>query len=165
MFFIGTRTTATDILLLATEGAWLNGPRGGNHATRGRRIAFGRRSRSGSSWPPWLGEYQKQAPNSVVIAQSAEESASAFTLRIARRVDEISAQDSVIHVALLVSNGALDDATVIARKAMCGALLRAMVQRRHGELVLAAHGTRATNCAMSCSRWRVLCAMTSAAPK
>lgn len=93
---------------------------------------------AGSSWPPWLGEYQKQAPNSVVIAQSAEESGSVFSLRIARRMDEIAAGDAAIHVALLVSNGSRDEASVAARKQICESLLHAMVQKRQGELVLAA---------------------------
>ncbi len=93
---------------------------------------------TGSSWPPWLGEYQKHAPNSVVVAQSAEESGSQFAQRIARRVDEIAAGDAAIHAALLVCNGALDEPSVVARRQMCACLLRVMVQKRQGELVLAA---------------------------
>jgi hypothetical protein len=93
---------------------------------------------AGSAWPPWLGEYQKHAPNSVVIAQSGEEQARDFARRIARRSDEIAAGDVAIHVALLVSNGLLDDESVTARKQMCASLLRVMVQKRRGELVLAA---------------------------
>jgi hypothetical protein len=93
---------------------------------------------SGSTWPPWLGEYQKHAPNSVVVAQSVEESGPDFARRIARRVDEIGAGDAAIHAALLVSNGLLDDASVSARKQMCDSLLRVMIKKRQGELVLAA---------------------------
>jgi len=93
---------------------------------------------AGSTWPPWLGEYQKHAPNSVVIAQSAEEKGRDFAQRIARRMDEIAAGDAAIHVALLVSNGKLDEASVAARKRMCESMLRVMVQKRQGELVLAA---------------------------
>jgi hypothetical protein len=93
---------------------------------------------SGSAWPPWLGEYQKQAPNSIVIAQSGGESGLEFAQRIARRMDEIAARDAAIHVALLVSNGALDEPSVSARKRICESLLRVMVQKRRGELVLAA---------------------------
>ena len=94
---------------------------------------------AGSSWPPWLGEYQKHAPNSVVVAQSAEERGRDFAQRVQRRMDEIAAGDAAIHVALLVSNGALDEASVAARKQMCGSLLRVMVSKRQGELVLAAN--------------------------
>ena len=93
---------------------------------------------AGSTWPPWLGEYQKQAPNSVVIAQSAEEKGRDFAQRISRRMDEIAVRDAAIHVALLVSNGTLDEASVAARKQMCESMLRAMVHKRQGELVLAA---------------------------
>jgi len=94
---------------------------------------------AGSSWPPWLGEYQRHAPNSVVIAQSAGESPHEFALRIARRSDEIGAGDAAIHAALLiVRTGALDDESAGARKQVCASLLRVMVQKRQGELVLAA---------------------------
>jgi hypothetical protein len=93
---------------------------------------------AGSAWPPWLNEYQKHAPNSVVVAQSAEESGRAFAARIARRMAEIAAGDAAIHAALLVSNGALDESSVAARKQVCASLLRVMVQKRQGELVLAA---------------------------
>jgi hypothetical protein len=93
---------------------------------------------AGSPWPPWLGEYQKHAPNSVVIAQSTEEKAREFAQRIARRMAEIAVGDAAIHVALLVSNGTLDEASVTARKQMCESMLRVMVQMRRGELVLAA---------------------------
>jgi hypothetical protein len=95
----------------------------------------------GSTWPPWLAEYQARAPNSMVIAQSADEPASAFTHRIARKMDEVGARDVAIHAGLLVSNGALDAATVEARQAICDALLRVMLKKQRGELVLASDVT------------------------
>ena len=91
----------------------------------------------GSTWPPWLVEYQKHAPNSVVIAQSAGESAALFAHRISRKMAEIAVRDSVIHAGLLVCNGALDDESVGARQHICAALLRVMLLKQHGELVLA----------------------------
>jgi hypothetical protein len=91
----------------------------------------------GSAWPPWLVEYQQHAPNSVVIAQSADESGSNFALRITRKMDEIAARDLTIHAGLMVCNGRLDAASVVARERMCAALLRVMLQKQHGELVLA----------------------------
>ena len=95
----------------------------------------------GSSWPPWLAEYQKHAPNSMVIAQSAGESGAEFAQRIARKMDEIGAHDSAIHAGLLVSNGALDAASIAARERICSHLLRVMLQKQRGELVLAADVT------------------------
>ena len=89
-------------------------------------------------WPAWLGEYQKHAPNSVVIAQSGEEPGARFAQRINRRMHEVASSDTKIHAALLVSNGALDDASVATRKEVCTSLLRVMVDKRYGELVLAA---------------------------
>ena len=95
----------------------------------------------GSTWPPWLAEYQAQAPNSMVIAQSADESASTFAQRLSRKMDEVSAHDAAIHAGLLVSNGALDDASIEARQEICDALLRVMLKKQRGELVLASDVT------------------------
>jgi len=91
----------------------------------------------GATWPPWLVEYQTQAPNSMVIVQSADESASLFAQRISRKMDEVRAHDAVIHAGLLVSNGALDAASTSARQAIGGALLQVMLKKQRGELVLA----------------------------
>jgi hypothetical protein len=95
----------------------------------------------GASWPPWLAEYQKHAPNSVVVAQSSGEPSALFAQRIARKADEIGSQDAIIHAGLLVSNGALDPESVAARKLICSHLLRLMIQKQRGELVLAADVT------------------------
>jgi hypothetical protein len=95
----------------------------------------------GSTWPPWLAEYQVHAPNSMVIVQAADESAGLFAQRIGRKMDEVAARDTVIHAGLLVSNGLLDAASVEARQAICNALLRVMLKKQRGELVLASDVT------------------------
>jgi len=95
----------------------------------------------GSTWPPWLAEYQARAPNSMVIVQSADESASSFAQRIGRKMDEVGTREAAIHAGLLVSNGALDADTVAAREAICAALLRVMLKKQRGELVLASDVT------------------------
>jgi len=92
----------------------------------------------GSSWPPWLSEYQRFAPNSVVVAQSSDESAPQFATRIERRMNEIGVGEAAIHVGLLVSNGAFDSVANDARERICQAMLRVMLQKHQGELVLAA---------------------------
>ena len=92
----------------------------------------------GATWPPWLAEYRQHAPNSVVIAQLSNECRTDFARRISRRVAEIGVRDAAIHAGLLVSNGALDSESVAARRNICLAMLRLMLQERHGELVLAA---------------------------
>jgi hypothetical protein len=94
----------------------------------------------GSSWPPWLAEYQKRAPASVVIVQSFDESSREFARRIVRKLDEIGSRSAAIHAGLLVSNGALDAPAVTARECICSALLRVMRQKQRGELVLSADG-------------------------
>ncbi|HEX7451566.1 MAG TPA: hypothetical protein VIK01_23465 [Polyangiaceae bacterium] len=91
----------------------------------------------GSTWPPWLVEYQKHAPNSVVIAQSAGESGAEFARRITRKMDEIAGKDALIHAGLVVCNGALDADSVAGRQRICTSLLHVMLQKQHGELVLA----------------------------
>jgi hypothetical protein len=95
----------------------------------------------GSTWPPWLAEYQARAPNSMVIVQSEDESASLFAQRISRKMDEVGARDAAIHAGLVVSNGALDPASIVARQAICAALLRVMLIKQRGELVLASDVT------------------------
>ena len=96
----------------------------------------------GAAWPPWLAEYQVQAPNSMVIVQSADESPALFTQRISRKMDEVAAREAAIHAGLLVSNGALDAASIHSRQAICAALLRVMLQKqRRAELVLASDVT------------------------
>ncbi len=95
----------------------------------------------GSTWPPWLAEYQKHAPNSIVIAQSAGESGADFAQRITRKMDEIAARDALIHAGLLVCNGALDADSVASRQRICSALLHVMLVKQHGELVLAGDTT------------------------
>jgi hypothetical protein len=95
----------------------------------------------GSTWPPWLAEYQARAPNSIVVAQSADESAPTFAQRIARKMDEVATQDAAIHAGLLVSNGALDSLSIAARQEICCSLLRVMLKKQRGELVLASDVT------------------------
>jgi hypothetical protein len=95
----------------------------------------------GSTWPPWLAEYQARAPNSMVVAQSADESAPTFAQRIARKMDEVGARDAAIHAGLLVTNGALDPVSISARQEICSSLLRVMLKKQRGELVLASDVT------------------------
>jgi hypothetical protein len=93
---------------------------------------------AGSAWPRWLGEYQRRAPNSVVVAQSAEEASDVFAARVDRRMAEMRGGHESVHVALLISNGGTDDETVDARKSICSSMLKGMVAKDQGELVLAA---------------------------
>jgi len=93
---------------------------------------------AGAAWPRWLGEYQRRAPNSVVVAQSAEETSEAVAVRVQRRMSEVSHGEETIHVALLISNGSTDDETLGARKLICSSMLKSMVLKAQGELVLAA---------------------------
>ena len=46
---------------------------------------------AGAAWPSWLTEYQRLAPNAVVIAQAATEAADTFQARVLHRVAEAAA--------------------------------------------------------------------------
>ena len=95
----------------------------------------------GSAWPPCLVEYRKHAPNSLVIAQSAGELGTDFAQRIGRKMAEVAVHDAAIHAGLVVCNGALDSASSAARQRICASLLRVMLQKQRGELVLAGDAT------------------------
>jgi hypothetical protein len=92
----------------------------------------------GSTWPRWLEEYQRQAPNSVVAVQSVDESAQEFAARVGRRMAEITRAQAMLHVGLLVSNCSLEAEQVRMRQEVCRSMLRVMVDEQHGELILAA---------------------------
>jgi hypothetical protein len=91
----------------------------------------------GSTWPSWLAEYQQHAPDSLVVAQSADEAGAQFAQRVERKAHELAGRDVAIHAGLLVCNGSLSEASSAARQRIGSALLRVMLQKQRGELVLA----------------------------
>jgi hypothetical protein len=97
----------------------------------------------GSAWPSWLAEYQQHAPDSLVVAQSADESGSEFAQRVERKAHELAGRDVAIHAGLLVCNGVHNEASNAARQRIGSALLRVMLQKQRGELVLAGDNTAA----------------------
>ena len=46
---------------------------------------------AGAAWPAWLTEYQRLAPNAVVIAQARTEEPEAFRARVVHRITEATA--------------------------------------------------------------------------
>jgi hypothetical protein len=99
---------------------------------------------AGAAWPVWLAEYQRQAPNAVVIAQADTESVHAFQARVVHRVTEAkSAGTGRIRVGVLVASGRSDDSVRSFREGVARAIVNAMGTRSEAELVLAGGGSEA----------------------
>lgn len=93
---------------------------------------------AGAAWPSWLTEYQRLAPNAVVIAQAATEATDSFQGRVLHRVTEAASQDNVrLRVGVIVSADSPVQDRVALRQNVARALLKAMGTGREAELVLA----------------------------
>ena len=95
---------------------------------------------AGAAWPPWLTEYQRLAPNAVVIAQAATESADFFQARVLHRVVDAVAsngQHARVRVGVIVSVDSPAQERVVLRQNVARGLLKAMGTAHEAELVLA----------------------------
>jgi hypothetical protein len=93
---------------------------------------------AGAAWPPWLTEYQRLAPNAVVIAQASSESSETFQSRVLHRVEEAAhSGDARLRVGVIVSADQLGQQRVLLRQHVARALLKAMGTAHEAELVLA----------------------------
>ena len=94
---------------------------------------------AGAAWPSWLTEYQRLAPNAVVIAQAAAESADSFETRVLHRVAEAAsgANGPRVRVGVIVSADSPTQERVALRQNVARGLLKAMGTVREAELVLA----------------------------
>lgn len=95
---------------------------------------------SGAGWPPWIGEYQAVAPNSVVIAQAPEESAEAFGARALGRLQEVTSGRAKLRVAIVASSPSPSKEQLEQRYAICRTLVHAMADSPRADLVLAGDG-------------------------
>jgi hypothetical protein len=99
---------------------------------------------AGASWPAWLSEYQRLAPNAVVIAQAATETVPAFEKRVLHRVAEASANGvGRIRVGGIIAADRGGEAQAALRHRLAGALLQAMSSHPESELVLAGENAEA----------------------
>lgn len=89
----------------------------------------------GAEYPRWVAEYQRRAPNSIVVAHTAGESMDALTARVARRLAELT---GTLRVGIVACAPALDEDHLAARERLCRLLLSALAPRGGGEVVLAA---------------------------
>ncbi|RYZ02785.1 MAG: hypothetical protein EOO73_30450 [Myxococcales bacterium] len=96
---------------------------------------------AGAAWPGWLAEYQRLAPNSVVIAQASAESPQSFQARVLSRVAEARARSDAAHVRIGVLVAAHDPEQKRAelRRRVARSLVEAMspASAHDRELVLA----------------------------
>ena len=96
---------------------------------------------AGAAWPAWLTEYQRLAPNAVVIAEARTEGTQSFQARVVHRVVEATAHSGPrVRIGVMVMVSEASDEREAARKAIGGALLRAMGPSQEAELVLASDG-------------------------
>lgn len=95
---------------------------------------------TGAAWPPWLVDYQRQAPNAVVIAQGRTEAPESFEARVLRRVEEAAGAGAQIRVGVIVSVDVPGQQRAPARQTIARALIQAMPVGQEAELVLAGDG-------------------------
>jgi len=93
---------------------------------------------AGAAWPSWLTEYQRLAPNAVVIAQARTESAESFQARVLHRVAEATTSSGArVRVGVIVSADSPDQDRLHLRQNVARGLLKSMPAGHEAELVLA----------------------------
>ena len=96
---------------------------------------------AGATWPTWLSEYQKIAPNAVVVAQARTEPIGTFRSRVIHRVEEATASSGAkVRVGVIVAAGSADAEQLQFRESVARAILRVMGANSEAELVLAGDG-------------------------
>lgn len=93
---------------------------------------------AGAAWPSWLAEYQRLAPNSVVIAQASAEPADVFEVRVLHRLAEAKArgESARLRIGVIVASQQSSEPRAALRRNVARALADAM-SGQEGELVLA----------------------------
>lgn len=93
---------------------------------------------AGAAWPPWLTEYQRLAPNAVVIAQASSEPSEVFEKRVLHRIAEAANSAWLrVRVGVIVSADQAGHDRSVLRRNVARALLKAMGTAQEAELVLA----------------------------
>jgi hypothetical protein len=87
---------------------------------------------AGAVWPPWLAEYQRLAPNAVVIAQAGGEAPAIFEQRVLHRI-----QGATLRVGVIVSADAPGQSRAAMRRNIAQALAKSLAAQPEAELVLA----------------------------
>jgi len=89
----------------------------------------------GAEWPQWIAEYQRRAPNSVVVAHSRGESMDDLSKRVSRRVAELTGE---LRAGIVACAPTTDEQHLSVRNRICHTLLEAMMRGEGGEVILAA---------------------------
>jgi hypothetical protein len=96
---------------------------------------------AGAAWPAWLTEYQRLAPNAVVIAQARTEAPDTFRARVVHRIAEATTSSGArVRVGVIVAGDSPDEARLSLRENVARAILKVMAPAREAELVLAGDG-------------------------
>jgi hypothetical protein len=91
----------------------------------------------GTSFPPFVSEYQQFAPNSLVEVQMANESSAQFAQRVIKKLDHLAGE---LRVAIIATNGETHEESASARYRVARAILRIMARGGAGEIVLTSDG-------------------------
>lgn len=96
---------------------------------------------AGAAWPPWLTDYQRLAPNAVVIAQATSEASEVFQRRVMARVKEAAQSGGLrLRVGVIVASEQPGHDRSLLRQNVARALVTAMDKTHEAELVLAGDG-------------------------
>jgi len=76
----------------------------------------------GAKWPSNVDELRRNAPESVVLAQSPDESPDDFAARVQSRLARLESSDRVVRSAVLAAGPATGTEMVAARRRMAHAL-------------------------------------------
>ena len=96
---------------------------------------------AGAAWPAWLAEYQRLAPNAVVVAQARTEAMDSFRGRVLHRIEEATTSNPArVRVGVIVSAPVAGDDRLQFRESVARALLQVMSATSESELVLAGDG-------------------------
>ncbi len=93
---------------------------------------------AGAAWPSWLTDYQRLAPNAVVIAQAASEAMPVFRARVLHRIAEAANTNGArVRVGVIVAADHPHQQRPLLRESIARALLAVMGKSHEAELVLA----------------------------
>src|SRR5687768_16403805 len=83
---------------------------------------------AGATWPSWLSEYQRLAPNAVVIVQARGEALDAFRARVMHRITEATTSTGAkVRVGVIVAAGSsADEVQPSFRESVARAILKVM---------------------------------------
>jgi hypothetical protein len=92
----------------------------------------------GATFPAFVAEYQRNAPNSLVEIQASSESPAQFAQRVIKKLELVNGD---LRVAIMAANAETNEDSASARYRIARALLRVMSRGGSGEIVLTSDAT------------------------